>query len=74
MLLCEATWTDSPDRPPGVHLSGKQAGAVAREAGVKRLLITHVPAWYDGAELLAEARTEYVGPAELVRPDGHYTI
>jgi ribonuclease BN (tRNA processing enzyme) len=51
-----------------------QAGQVAREAGVKRLLITHVPAWYDGEELLAEARSQYDGPAELVRPDAHYTI
>lgn len=74
VLLCEATWTDSPDRPPGVHLSGKQAGQTAREAGVQRLLITHVPAWYDGEELLAEARTQFDGPAELVQPDGRYSI
>lgn len=74
VLLCEATWTDSPDRPPGVHLSGTQAGQVAREAGVGRLLITHVPAWYDGEDLLAEARAQFDGPAELVRPDAHYTI
>ena len=57
-----------------MHLSGTQAGQVAREAGVKRLLITHVPAWYDGEDLLAEARAQYDGPAELVRPDAHYTI
>jgi ribonuclease BN (tRNA processing enzyme) len=74
VLLCEATWTHALDRPPGVHLSGTQAGQVAREAGVKRLLITHVPPWYDGEDLLAEARGQYDGPAELVRPDAHYTI
>jgi ribonuclease BN (tRNA processing enzyme) len=74
VLLCESTWTDGPDRPPGVHLSGRQAGRIAREAGAKRLLLTHVPAWADAPALLAEARGEYTGPAELVVPDGHYTI
>lgn len=74
VLLCEATWSDGPDRPPGVHLSGRQAGRTAREAGVRRLLLTHVPAWEDGQALLAEAREEFSGPAELVVPDGHYTI
>ncbi len=74
VLLCEATWTDRPDRPPGVHLSGKQAGEVAREAGVHRLLLTHVPAWGDGETLLAEARAVFSGPTELVVPDGNYRV
>lgn len=74
VLLCEASWSDGPERPPGVHLSGRQAGQVARDAGVRRLLITHVPAWADGEELLAEARAVYAGPSELVTPDGHYVI
>jgi ribonuclease BN (tRNA processing enzyme) len=78
VLLCEATWphvTQAWDEPPrGVHLSGRQAGEHAAAAGVGRLLITHVPAWYDGEDLLAEARAQYDGPAELVRPDAHYTI
>ena len=74
VLLCEATWTDDPDRPPGVHLSGRQAGEAARKAGVGRLLLTHVPAWADGADLLAEAREIYEGPTELVTPDGRYEV
>ena len=70
VLLCEASWTESPDRPVGVHLSGHQAGCAARDAGVRRLLITHVPVWVDGADVLAEARAVYPGPCELVRPGG----
>ena len=74
VLLCEATWTDDPDRPPGVHLSGRQAGEHARKAGVSRLLLTHVPAWYDGEILLAEAREVFEGECELVAADGRYVI
>ncbi|NMH99613.1 MBL fold metallo-hydrolase [Pseudonocardia acidicola] len=78
VLLCEATWphlseTGEP-QPPGVHLSGRQAGEHATAAGVGRLLITHVPAWYDGAHLLAEAKETFDGPAEVVHPDASYDI
>ena len=41
---------------------------------MQRLLVTHVPPWFDGEDLLAEARAQYDGPVELVRPDAHYTI
>ncbi|MHA6796361.1 MBL fold metallo-hydrolase [Pseudonocardia bannensis] len=78
VLLCEATWphvTDQWDAPPsGVHLSGRQAGEHATAAGVGRLLLTHVPAWYDGAVLLAEAKETFDGPVELVSPDTAYDI
>jgi len=79
VLLCEATWPhvipgawDSP--PPGVHLSGRQAGEHAAAAGVGRLLLTHVPSWFDGADLLAEAKEVFDGPVELVVPDGGYEV
>lgn len=78
VLLCEASWphvTSSwSEPPPGVHLSGRQAGEHAAAAGVGRLLLTHVPAWFDGAELLAEAKEAFDGPVELVEPDGRYEI
>lgn len=79
VLLCEATWPhvvpgtwDEP--PPGVHLSGRQAGEHAAAAGVGRLLLTHVPAWFDGADLLAEAKEVFDGPVELVAPDTSYDV
>ena len=77
VLLCEATWPhtgqwDAP--PPGVHLSGRQAGEVATKAGVGRLLLTHVAAWYDRAAILDEARQTFDGPVELVEPDAAYEI
>jgi ribonuclease BN (tRNA processing enzyme) len=79
VLLCEASWPhvvpgrwDEP--PPGLHLSGRQAGEHATAAGVGRLLITHVPVWCDAAALLAEAREAFDGPAELVAADAEYEV
>jgi ribonuclease BN (tRNA processing enzyme) len=78
VLLCEATWPhvteDWDEPPPGVHLSGRQAGEHATAAGVGRLLITHVPVWFDGQKLLAEAKATFDGPVELVAPDAAYEI
>lgn len=67
VLLAEASWTHAPDRPVGVHLSGTQAGVLAREAGVGRLLITHVPPWTSIDAVVAEARAEYAGDVHAVR-------
>jgi ribonuclease BN (tRNA processing enzyme) len=74
VLLVEASWPDHPDNPPGVHLSGKQAGEAAAAAGVSRLLITHVPPWTDPEQVLTEAKVAFGGPAELVRPGTAYQI
>lgn len=77
VLLCEATWPHTgvwEEPPPGVHLSGRQAGEHAAAAGVERLLITHVPAWFDGQQLLAEAKEVFDGTVELVVSDGAYEI
>ncbi len=65
-LLAEASWTDAPDRPQGVHLSGTQAGQLAETAGVGRLLLTHIPPWTSREDVLAEARAEFHGPVHAV--------
>jgi ribonuclease BN (tRNA processing enzyme) len=66
VLLAEAAYAEGPDLPPGLHLTGRQAGEHAAAAGVGRLLITHVPAWVDAEAQLAAAR-EVFGAAELAR-------
>lgn len=72
VLLAEATWTDHPSRPKDLHLSGVQAGQLAAEAGVGRLLLTHVAPWTDPAAVLAEARQTFDGPVELVAAGSDY--
>ncbi|MEU8634501.1 MBL fold metallo-hydrolase [Amycolatopsis sp. NPDC048633] len=73
LLLAEASWTDSAERPAGVHLSGKQAGELARDAGVGRLLLTHIAPWTDAGAVLAEASAEFAG-AEVVKQGAVYDV
>lgn len=74
LLLSEASWTDVPAQPPGVHLSGRQAGEHASAAGVRRLLLTHVVPWADATAVLAEARASYAGPLELAASGRSYDV
>ncbi|SEC17111.1 Ribonuclease BN (plasmid) [Tsukamurella tyrosinosolvens] len=67
VMLAEASWTHDPaNRPLGVHLSGVEAGQAAADAGVGRLLLTHIPPWTSREAVLAEARSVYDGPVHAV--------
>ncbi|MDQ3886200.1 MAG: MBL fold metallo-hydrolase [Actinomycetota bacterium] len=74
VLLVEASWPHGDDRPSGVHLSGQQAGEAAARGGVGRLLLTHVPPWTEPQQMLAEARSAYCGPIELVHAGACYEV
>ncbi|HEV7648928.1 MAG TPA: MBL fold metallo-hydrolase [Actinophytocola sp.] len=67
-VLAEASWTHAADRPADLHLSGLEAGRLAKAAGTGLLLLTHVPPWTDSAAVLAEANGEFAGPVRLVVP------
>ncbi|XVS65645.1 MBL fold metallo-hydrolase [Actinosynnema sp. CA-299493] len=74
VLLSEATWTHSDDRPPGTHLSGVQAGEVAARAGAGRLLLTHIAPWTDRDAVLAEARSRFTGQVDVVNQGDTYVV
>lgn len=74
VVLSEASWTHTADRPPDLHMSGTQAGQLAETAGAGRLLLTHVPPWTDAAAVLAEARAEFTGDVTPVRKGKIYDI
>jgi ribonuclease BN (tRNA processing enzyme) len=73
VLLAEAAYPEAPDLPPGLHLTGRQAGEHAVAAGVGRLLVTHVPAWVDADAQLAAARAVFPA-SELARHATAYDI
>jgi len=69
LLVHEATFSDDEQERAleTKHSSGREAGRVAHEARVRRLVLTHVSSRYDvdPSKLLAEAREEFRGQAEV---------
>ncbi len=75
VFLCEASYVETRNNPPDLHLTGRQAGQAAVRAGVGQLLLTHlVPAWHSEAQTLDEVTSEFSGPTEIVRPGAMYRI
>jgi len=65
LFVCGASCVDGEPNPPGLHLTGREAGEHAAAAGVSRLLLTHIPPWTDPAVPAAEARAVFDGPTEV---------
>ncbi len=74
LLLAEASFRTGDDNPPGVHLTGADCGDVAARVGLDRLVLTHVPPWFDREEILAEARAVHQGSVELAHPGATYLL
>jgi ribonuclease BN (tRNA processing enzyme) len=74
LLLAEASFHHGAANPPDVHLTGHQAGEVAARNGVPRLVITHVPPWYDVDDMLAEARLTHDGDVSAAAPGSSYSF
>ncbi len=66
LLLCEATWAgDAADHPPDLHLTAVGAAEVANEAGVDRLVLTHIAGGTDRDRVAAEASAVFEGFVEI---------
>jgi ribonuclease BN (tRNA processing enzyme) len=75
LLLSEAALVDNdPHNPTDLHLTPADAGEHAKKAGVKRLVITHVPPWYDRETQAENARRTYPGPVEIATPHAVFDI
>jgi ribonuclease BN (tRNA processing enzyme) len=74
ILLCEASWPSTPTPPPGIHLTGREAGQHATDSGAKRLLLTHLMPFHDAAAMLAEAKETYEGPVDWVTEGATYAV
>jgi len=73
LLVSEATYT-AEHEGEAQHLSGREAGRLAREAGARRLLLTHLWPITDRAALQVEAEAAYGNPVELAEPGCTYTV
>jgi ribonuclease BN (tRNA processing enzyme) len=75
LFLCEASYLDGMNNPPGLHLTGGEAGEAATKADVGKLLLTHlVAAWGSEASTVEAACAAYAGPVEVVRPGSRYDL
>jgi ribonuclease BN (tRNA processing enzyme) len=63
LMLCEATYTAEHEGTAG-HMSGRQAGAAARAASAKRLVITHRWPTVAAKAVAKEAVAAFGGPVE----------
>lgn len=72
LFVCEATWAPGDEGDGVVHLSSRQAGALAAKLGVGRLVVTHVIpqlADHDQAVVASEA---FPGPVDAAETNATY--
>jgi ribonuclease BN (tRNA processing enzyme) len=67
LALCEATWT-AAEEGRAQHLSGRQAGAMARAAGAAALMITHRWPTIPASQVAQEASLEFGRPVLAAAP------
>ena len=73
LLLADAGLSTADWKLSAPHLSAAGCGRLARNAGVKRLLLTHLNPKYAPATLVDEARAEYAN-AEFTSIGAEYAI
>ncbi len=73
LALCEASHLADAEGTVR-HLSGRQAGALARSAGVGRLVLTHRWPTVDAARVAAEAEATFGRPVEQAAVGEDYTV
>lgn len=74
LLLAEASYVDGGDHPADLHLTGREAGEMARTAAVGRLVVTHVPPWNDLGQVRAESEAGLGRPCEMAVPGAVYEV
>ena len=74
LLLAEASFVEGEDNPDALHMTGREAAETAERAGVGRLVLTHIPAWYAPERVLAEARPNFSGDTSLAFAGAVYDV
>ena len=75
LVLADAAFVDGRDTVPDIHLSGRRAAeAAVRAGGVRRLMLTHIPAWNDPEVCREQAAAVWPGDVELAQADATYCL
>ncbi|MFP7696600.1 MBL fold metallo-hydrolase [Trueperella sp. LYQ143] len=74
LLLSEAAFEEGRDLVEGIHLTGMRAGKLAAQAGVRRLLLTHLQPWTDSKRNVRDAKECFTGPCQAVEAGEVYEL
>ncbi len=75
LFLCEAALGAEPHlRVVPHHLGAEDAGRIARERRVRRLMLTHIPPHIDSARAVAAAEVAFDRPVLLAVPGADYRV
>ena len=74
MLLAEAAFRDGVENPSHIHMTGSEAAAVARDARVAQLVLTHIPPWHDKQDAVLETKGVYEGVVLLAAEGSTYEL
>jgi len=75
-LIHEATFPERDRGRFGVHSTAAEAGGIAQEAGVRRLILAHIEADYHDelGAMASEARRRFAGIVEIAREFEPYPL
>jgi ribonuclease BN (tRNA processing enzyme) len=65
VLLCECNFYEGQNGKNAGHMTSIDAGTLAQQANVKKLILTHLPHYGELTKLVTEASTKYGGPIQL---------
>ncbi|CAB4732192.1 MAG: MBL fold metallo-hydrolase [Actinobacteria bacterium] len=74
LFLAEASFRSCDDNPADLHLTGAECGDTAARMGAARLVLTHIPPWFDSGTAYDEAQQHFSGPLELARAGAVYDL
>lgn len=74
LFLCEAALGLRTEHGGRGHSSAREAGEMARRAGVERLVLTHYPAQDAVEALVAAAKSSFPGPVSAAQDGAQFSI